>query len=106
MILLLPHSEAQFCFFSNNLKVCMRLLQGLCHIFLKYELRNLYHLHPGVSCMRQGLGNSEIIGNLQYLLLSIGSENLAESGPLILIYILLVLLYCIPTRWEDKALIF
>ena len=40
MILLLPHSEAQFCFFSNRLKVCMCLLQDLPHSVLQCELKN------------------------------------------------------------------
>lgn len=38
MILLLPHSEAQFCFFPLVIKkICMCLIQGLLHNFLKYE---------------------------------------------------------------------
>lgn len=32
-------------------------------------------------------------------------EVFTESGPLILVYVLLVLSYCIPTRWIDKTLI-
>lgn len=32
-------------------------------------------------------------------------EDFAESGPVILVYVLLVLSYCIPTRWIDNILI-
>lgn len=112
IILLLPHSEAQFCFFSLAIqKICICLLQGLLHNFLKCEFQNPFTstvlilvslLHAmGVWC----LSISEINRNLQYLRLYTDMEDFAESGPVILVYVLLVLSYCIPTRWIDNILI-